>query len=147
MAANSPGLIHPSFVDPTSSWMGFELTTLVVIPTDCTGCCKSIYHTITAMTAPFWITSYHFCLFSFLQNVNKCTIPVQNQQHYKQYILQRKITTAQTAWTTAQNRSDSWWFRMGPSSKLGCIKPGELAAIYRCVSVSILSVSMVFWLF
>jgi hypothetical protein len=29
------------------------------------------------------------------------------------------------------------------STKLGCIKPGELAAIYRCVSVSILSVSMV----
>ena len=26
---------------------GFELTTLVVIGTDCTGSCKSIYHTIT----------------------------------------------------------------------------------------------------
>jgi len=27
--------------------------TLVVIGTDCTGSCKSNYHTITAMTAPF----------------------------------------------------------------------------------------------
>jgi len=27
--------------------MGFELTTLVVIGTDCTGGCKSSYHTIT----------------------------------------------------------------------------------------------------
>jgi hypothetical protein len=35
----------------TSSWAGFELTTLVVIDTDCTGSCKSNYHTITTMTA------------------------------------------------------------------------------------------------
>ena len=30
---------------------GFELTTLVVIATDCTGICKSNYHTITTTTA------------------------------------------------------------------------------------------------
>jgi len=30
---------------------GFKLTTLVVIGTDCTGRCKSNYHTITTMTA------------------------------------------------------------------------------------------------
>jgi hypothetical protein len=35
----------------TSSWAGFELTTLVVIDTDCTGSCKSNYHTITTITA------------------------------------------------------------------------------------------------
>ena len=29
-----------------------ELTTLVIIGTDCTGSCKSNYHTITATTAP-----------------------------------------------------------------------------------------------
>jgi len=29
----------------TSSWTGFELKTLVVIGTDCTGSCKSNYHT------------------------------------------------------------------------------------------------------
>jgi hypothetical protein len=39
-------------VEYTSPWMGFELTTLVVIGTDCTGSCKSNYHTITTMTAP-----------------------------------------------------------------------------------------------
>ena len=32
--------------------MGFELTTLVVIGTNCIGSCKSNYHTITTMTAP-----------------------------------------------------------------------------------------------
>ena len=32
------------------AWAGFELTMLVVIGTDCTGSCKSKYHTI--MTAP-----------------------------------------------------------------------------------------------
>jgi hypothetical protein len=34
----------------TSSWSRFELTTLVVIATDCIGSCKSNYHTITTMT-------------------------------------------------------------------------------------------------
>ena len=32
---------------------GFELTTLVVICTDCIGSCKSNYHTITTTTAPW----------------------------------------------------------------------------------------------
>jgi hypothetical protein len=34
------------------AWLGFELTTLVVIDTDCTGSCKSNYHTITTTSAP-----------------------------------------------------------------------------------------------
>jgi hypothetical protein len=34
------------------AWTGFELTTFVVIGTDCTGSCKSNYHTITTTTAP-----------------------------------------------------------------------------------------------
>jgi hypothetical protein len=33
-------------------WVGFKLTTLVVIGTDFTGSCKSNYHTITTTTAP-----------------------------------------------------------------------------------------------
>jgi hypothetical protein len=33
-------------------YMGLELTSLVVISTDCTGSCKSNYHTITTTTAP-----------------------------------------------------------------------------------------------
>jgi hypothetical protein len=32
----------------TSPWVGFELTTSVVIGKDCIGSCKSNYHTITA---------------------------------------------------------------------------------------------------
>jgi hypothetical protein len=36
----------------TSPWSRFELTTSVVIDTDCIGSCKSNYHTITATTAP-----------------------------------------------------------------------------------------------
>ena len=39
--------------------MGFELTTLVVIGTDCTGSCKSNYHTITTMTAPLIVAIIH----------------------------------------------------------------------------------------
>ena len=37
------------------AWVEFELTTLVVIGTDCIGSYKSKYHTITTMTAPFII--------------------------------------------------------------------------------------------
>ena len=33
-------------------WQGFELTTLVVMGTECIGSYKSNYHTITTMTAP-----------------------------------------------------------------------------------------------
>jgi hypothetical protein len=33
-------------------WTGFELTTLVVKGTNCTGSCKSNYHTFTTTTAP-----------------------------------------------------------------------------------------------
>jgi hypothetical protein len=37
-----------------SPWSRFELTTSVVIATDCIDSCKSNYHTITATTAPIW---------------------------------------------------------------------------------------------
>jgi hypothetical protein len=33
-------------------WTGFELTTLVVIGTDCTGSCNSNHHAITTTAAP-----------------------------------------------------------------------------------------------
>ena len=40
------------------AWVGFELTTLVKIGTDCIGSCKSNYHTIMATTAPFLLSKY-----------------------------------------------------------------------------------------
>ena len=36
------------------TWVGFELTTLVVIGTDCIGNYKSNNHTITTTTAPYY---------------------------------------------------------------------------------------------
>ena len=42
----------------TSSWSIFELTTSVVIGTDCTCSCKSNHHTITATTAPYKLTGF-----------------------------------------------------------------------------------------
>jgi hypothetical protein len=41
------------------AWAEFELTTLVVIGTDCTCSCKSNYHTITTTTTPCKIRDYH----------------------------------------------------------------------------------------
>ena len=43
------------------SWAGFELTTLVVIGTDCIGSCKSNYQTIMTTMAPYTLyVSGHF---------------------------------------------------------------------------------------
>ena len=47
------------WIEYTSSWAGFKLTTLVVIGTDCTYSCKSNYHTITT-TPIYWL--YTFCV-------------------------------------------------------------------------------------
>ena len=41
----------------TLPWMGFELKTLVVIGTDCTGSCKSNYHMITTTTKFYYSVS------------------------------------------------------------------------------------------
>jgi hypothetical protein len=42
-------------IEYTSPWTWFELTTLVVIDTDCTDSCKSNYHMITTTTSPIII--------------------------------------------------------------------------------------------
>ena len=52
-------------VSITPGLSGIQLTTLVVIGTDCIGSCKSNYHTITAMTASFW-----FYVESFIMKTN-----------------------------------------------------------------------------
>jgi hypothetical protein len=44
--------VHLAMNEYTSPWTGFRLTTLVVMGTDCTGSCKSNYHTITTTTTP-----------------------------------------------------------------------------------------------
>jgi hypothetical protein len=44
------------FIKYTSPWVGFKFTRLVVIGTDCTGSCKSNYHTITTTTASLIIS-------------------------------------------------------------------------------------------
>ena len=41
-------------------WSRYELTTSVVIGTECISSCKSNYHTITATTAPFKERLYRF---------------------------------------------------------------------------------------
>ena len=47
-------------IEYTSPLTGFDLTTLVVIDTDCTGSCKSNYNTITTTALWFLIHSFDF---------------------------------------------------------------------------------------
>ena len=56
-------LYHTIFIECTSSWMVFKLTNLVVIGTDCTGSCKSIYHTIKTMMAPSTLMLYMYYMY------------------------------------------------------------------------------------
>ena len=52
--------ISVACIEYTSPWAGFELTTLVAIGTDCTGNCKSNYHTImTTMPSPYMFGRCH----------------------------------------------------------------------------------------
>jgi hypothetical protein len=63
----------------TSPRAGFELTTSVVIGTDCIGNCKSTYHTITATMAP-WLVSECDQLRSQRHNTN---IPFLFRSYFK----------------------------------------------------------------
>jgi len=45
-------LYHIMFIEYTSPLAGFELSTIVIIGTDCKGSCKSNYHSSTTTTAP-----------------------------------------------------------------------------------------------
>jgi hypothetical protein len=48
-------LYHIMLYQVHLAWVGFELKTLVVIGSDCTGSNKSNYHTITTTTVPYFI--------------------------------------------------------------------------------------------
>jgi hypothetical protein len=61
MASHLPTLSHMKCcIEYTSTWVGFYLTTLVMIGTDCIGSCKSNYHTIT--TAPSGRLEFIICI-------------------------------------------------------------------------------------
>jgi hypothetical protein len=51
------------------TWMGFELTMLVVIGTDCIGSCKSNYHMITTMEAPRMIVHMQRSIYKLIKNM------------------------------------------------------------------------------
>jgi hypothetical protein len=51
-------------IECTSPWTRFELKTLVMIGTDCTGSNESNYHTISTMTAPIYL-QIKFLLMSY----------------------------------------------------------------------------------
>jgi hypothetical protein len=60
----------------TSPWSTFELTTSIVIDTDCIGSCKSNNHTITTTTAPLVISLYFsehltYLIFNIISNQTK----------------------------------------------------------------------------
>ena len=54
VASHWQTLSHKCCIDYTSPWMGFKLTTSVVIGTDCICSCKSNFHTTTTTSVPVW---------------------------------------------------------------------------------------------
>ena len=65
-----PDFYHIMLYRVHLTWAGFELTTLVVIGTDCTGSCKSNYHTITATTTPSTRLTKYIRVYSKRDNSN-----------------------------------------------------------------------------
>ena len=68
----------------TSLWTWFELTTLVVIGTDCTG--QSNYHTITTTTAPLTTNNIMSRVLSYNENnciiIEQIVLSIWNVLHY-----------------------------------------------------------------
>ena len=63
-------------IEYTASWSGFQLTTLVIY-TDCTGICKSNYHTITTKTNPFkliQLSSTHYSQIYYILTLIDCFV-------------------------------------------------------------------------
>ena len=57
----------------TSPWSSFELTTSVVVGTDCIYSCKCNYHAITAMTAPVYLMGGRYILMTTCQTTTDST--------------------------------------------------------------------------
>ena len=66
VASHWQTLSHNDCIEYTSPWTEFELTTLVVIGTDCIGSCKPNYHAITTMTTPHNLVNVHSNMACFL---------------------------------------------------------------------------------
>jgi len=65
----------------TSPWAGLELTTSVVIGTDCIDSCTSNYHTITAM-ASVWIRTFVLYILNTISDYLKLSIPLRSHIIY-----------------------------------------------------------------
>ena len=59
-------------VSSTSAWVGFELTTLVVMGTDCICGYKSNYHTITNTTVPHLFWPFWHCMVNTMYEYRSC---------------------------------------------------------------------------
>ena len=75
----------------SSTSVGFELTTLVVICTDCTGSCKSNYHTILTMMVPkstfvFFIGLNITRTWQFLQHFKRTNFDMSSKSWLLNYI-------------------------------------------------------------
>ena len=86
-------LYHTILYGVYLAWTGFELTTLVVIGTDCIGSCKSNYHMITTTTTPnidtgsFISTKFNLHITMLLHAIYSCN-PISGSLFYLFFSLQ-----------------------------------------------------------
>ena len=91
------------------AWVGFELTTLVVIGTDCIGGYKSDYHAITTMTIPFSnkndfsLFNYHSYCCPFVTQVS-----TSRRNHLTWLPLSRLPVSYNTEMTATWNSREQW---------------------------------------
>ena len=100
-------------IEYTSPWAGLELTTLVVICTDCIWSHKSNYHMITTTTTP-----YHFCIWykakwyttqvKMFSNIwHRGTCKVQNEIETKRNETERNETKSNKAKRNRTKRNET----------------------------------------
>jgi hypothetical protein len=104
----------------TSSWVEFELTTSVVISTDCIDSCKSNYHAITATTAHIYLCNQ--CLSPtklcgslqsqlYAYNINTINTWTQVTNGYIQHIWYRSNTATWVNEWSLKRKSKDWLAR------------------------------------
>jgi hypothetical protein len=117
-------------VSSTPHLSGCKLTTLVVISTDCTGSCKSDYHTITTTTVPKMFREFVWTCCSSLKHV---TWIATFQKHlYMEYI---SLSWSGVVWFFEPLKNPLvqytiWYFDPGFNIQYGILTPGSIYIQY-----------------
>ena len=129
-------------IEYTSSWTGFELTTLVLIGTDCTGSCKSNYNTINATTPPVDFEASHRQLAIRVQSLSESKW-YSNLYIYgwETFLLIYKKNVGGSEWYLNLSLF-CWWFFLHHTTPYSINRRCSLSLLFYYNKLSFLSISI-----